>query len=145
MTKTRFSQFQIGDELPGVEQVVAQDVIDRYAVASLDYNPVHTNIEWCTRAQVFGLPVTVGHGMFTMSLMASVAVRAFAGGSARIRTVEAKFTKPVPVGSTLRCSGKVKELHPIGPGRNFVTVELAAHNPAGEVMGIGTAEVLLPD
>ncbi len=145
MPLTRFSQVQIGDELPGVEHIVTQDVIDRYAVASLDYNPVHTNVEWCTRARVFGIPVTVGHGMFTMSLMASVVVRGIDAGKARVRSVEAKFTKPVPVGSTLRCSGKVKELHPIGPGRNFVTVELSATNPAGEVMGVGSAEVMLPD
>ena len=145
MTKSHFSEFQIGDELAAVEQVVSQDVIDRYAVASLDYNPVHTNIEWCTRAQVFGIPTTVGHGMFTMSLMASVALRGFGPGVGRVRAVEAKFTKAVAVGSTLRCTGKVKELHPIGPGRNFVTVELSATNPAGDVMGVGSAEVLLPD
>ena len=145
MTQTRFSKIQIGLELPTIEQVVSQDVIDRYAVASLDYNPVHTNIEWCTRARVFGIPQTVGHGMYTMSLMTSVVVRGFGGGTARVRTIDAKFTKPVPVGSTLRCAGKVKELHPIGPGRNFVTVELLATNPAGDVMGVGAAEVLLPD
>ncbi len=145
MAQTRFSQIQIGHELPVVEQVVSQDVIDRYAVASLDYNPVHTNVEWCTRAQVFGIPQTVGHGMYTMSLMTSVVVRGLGPGTARVRSIDAKFTKPVPVGSTLRCSGKVKELHPIGSGRNFVTVELSATNPAGEVMGVGSAEVLLPD
>jgi acyl dehydratase len=145
MAKARFSQVQIGDALPVVEHVVTQDVIDRYAVASLDYNPVHTNIEWCTRAQVFGIPQTVGHGMYTMSTIASVVVRGFGAGLARVRSVDAKFTRPVPVGSTLRCSGTVKELHPIGPGRNFVTVELSATNPAGVVMGVGSAEVLLPD
>lgn len=145
MAQVRFSQIQIGHELPVVEQVVSQDVIDRYAVASLDYNPVHTNVEWCTRARVFGIPQTVGHGMYTMSLMASVVVRGFGAGVARVRSVDAKFTKPVPVGSTLRCSGKVKELHPIGAGRNFVTVELQATNPAGDVMGVGQAEVILPD
>lgn len=145
MKMTRFSQVQIGDELPPVEQVVSQDVIDRYAVASLDYNPVHTNIEWCTRALVFGIPSTVGHGMYTMSLMASVVVRGFGAGFTRVRSIDAKFTKPVAVGTLLRCTGKVKELHPIGPGRNFVRVELSALNGAGDVMGVGAADVLLPD
>jgi len=142
---TRYSQVNIGDELPAIKQLVSQDVIDRYAVTSLDYNPVHTNIDWCTRAQVFGMPCTVGHGMFTQSLMASVVLRAWGAGSATFRTMEAKFTKPVPVGTVLRCEGKVKELHPIGPGRNFVTVEMQALDPAGNVMGIATANVHLPD
>jgi acyl dehydratase len=145
MTNIRYSSVRLGDELPPVEHVVSQDVIDAYAVSSLDYNPVHTNADWCTRAQVFGMPCTVGHGMFTMSLMASVAVRGWGAGTARVRSIEAKFTKPVPVGTLLRCTGRVKELHPIGPGRNFAVVELQALDPADTVMGVGSAEVLLPD
>ncbi len=145
METTRFSQVDVGDQLPAVEQVVSQDVIDGYAVASLDYNPVHTDVEWCTRAQVFGIPQTVAHGMYTMSLMASVVVRGLGAAGARVRSIEAKFTRPVPVGSLLRCAGKVKELHPIGPGRNFILVELSAADGAGNVMAVGSAEVLLPD
>ncbi len=145
MNSSHFSQVKIGDELPAVENIVSQDVIDRYAVASLDYNPVHTDIEWCKRAQVFGIPRTVGHGMYTMSLMASVIVRAFGAAPARVRSIETKFIKPVEVNSVLRCFGGVKELHPIGPGRNFVLVELRAVNNTGELMALGSAEVVLPD
>lgn len=145
MTSIRYSQVKIGDELPEVGCLVSQDVIDAYAVASLDYNPVHTNIEWCTRAQVFGMPCTVGHGMFTMSLMTSVIVRGWGAANARVRSIEVKFTKPVAVGTLLRCTGKVKELHPIGPGRNFVVVDLHAMDTTGATMGIGSAAVGLTD
>lgn len=145
LKKIRFSEVQVGDELPPVEQYVTQDVIDKYAVTSLDYNPVHTNKAWCTRAQVFGMPCTVGHGMFTQSLMASVPIRAWGAGSATFRSMEAKFTKAVAVGTLLTCTGKVKELHPIGPGRNFVVLELQALDPAHTVMGIATASIGLPD
>jgi len=145
MNAIQFSQVRIGDELPVVEHFVSQDVIDAYAVSSLDYNPVHTNVDWCTRAQVFGMPCTVGHGMFTMSLMSSVVVRAWGAAHARVRSIEVKFTKPVPVGTQLRCSGKVKELHPIAPGKNFAVVELSMRDPADNVMSVGSAQVMLPD
>ena len=145
LKKIRFSEVQVGDELPPVEQLVSQQVRDKYAVTSLDYNPVHTNADWCTRAQVFGMPCTVGHGMFTQSLMASVPIRAWGAGSVVFRTMEAKFTKPVPVGTMLTCTGKVKELHPIGPGRNFIVLELQALDSADTVMGIATASIALPD
>ena len=145
MKSIRYSEVNVGDELPQVEHVVSQNVIDEYAVSSLDYNPVHTNVDWCTRAQVSGMPCTVGHGMFTMSLMGSVVTRGWGAGNARVRTIEAKFTKPVPVGTHLRCTGKVKELHPIAPGRNFAVVELTALDGSDNVMGVGSAEVLLPD
>src|SRR5256886_6201595 len=86
---------------PPVVQSYAQPAIDHYALASLDMNPVHTNEEWAARAEVFGIPETVGHGMMTMSMLASVVTRAWGvigkdGGS--IRFVDAKFTKPVKVG-----------------------------------------------
>ena len=58
MTDITFSSVNVGDELPEIAHVVSQQVIDRYAVASLDYNPVHTNIEWSERARVFGTPKT---------------------------------------------------------------------------------------
>lgn len=145
MKVMRFSQVNIGDELASVEHIVSQAVIDRYAVASLDYNPVHTDIDWCKRAKVFGIPETVGHGMYTMSLMASVISRNWSAAFARVRSIEAKFTKPVEVGSLLRCFGRVKELHPIAPGKNFVLVELKAVDKAGEPMALGSAEVMLPD
>jgi hypothetical protein len=64
---------------------------------------------------------------------------------AHVRSIEVKFTKPVPVGTLLRWTGKVKELHPIAPGKNFVVVELYMHDPVDHVMAVGSAEVMLPD
>ena len=64
-----FSELAIGDEFPSITVEVTQDVIDVAALAHLDFNPVHTDIDWAERAQVFGTPKTVAHGMFTMSGM----------------------------------------------------------------------------
>ena len=89
---------------PPVEVLVTQDVIDLAAVAHLDFNPVHTNIAWNERAQVFHMTSTAAHGMFTMSLMVSVVDRAWRHLGASIQTMESKFTKPVPVGSVTRCT-----------------------------------------
>lgn len=145
MTTPRFSEVKIGDTLAPIQHVVSQDVIDRYAVASLDYNPVHTDIEWARRAQVFGIPCTVGHGMFTISLMASVILRNWGPDKIHVKTVETKFTKPVEVGQELKCWGIVRELHPIGPGRNFVRVDLQAVTDGDATVSVGFAEVVLPD
>src|SRR3989304_3559358 len=136
MSGLRFADLMVGQMPPPVDPVIREDVIDRYAVASLDYNPVHTNIEWCKRAQVFGIPETVGHGMLTMSLMSAVILRAWYGYGAWITTLDAKFVKPVPAGDTIHATGYVKELHPLGPGRNCALVDLAAHNLAGETVGV---------
>lgn len=145
MSVLSFSDIQVGHTLPPVTVDVTQAVIDRNAVASLDYNPVHTEIEWCTRAQVFGTPKTVGHGMLTMSLMASVVSRAWYEHGGWIQRMESKFTKPVEVDRSLRCEGTVIELHPRQPGGSFVVVKLSASDDTGDTVAVATAQVRLPD
>jgi len=109
-----FKNIETGFKFPPVVQSYAQSAIDHYALASLDMNPVHTNEEWAACAKVFGIPETVGHGMMTMSTLASVVTRAWGvvrkdGGC--IRYIDAKFTKPVKVGETVTATGTVKRKH----------------------------------
>ena len=145
MTDLNFEEIRINDPLPTVEHAVSQDTIDLCAVAHLDYNPVHTDVEWCKEAQVFGTPKTVGHGMFTMTLMTSVILRAWHHGGAFVNSIEAKLTRPVEVGQTLRCEGTVIELHPRAPGKSFVVVGLTAFNAQGATVAVGQAQVTVPD
>jgi len=144
MTDLHFSEIKIGDELPEVLHADSQDTIDRCAVAHLDYNPLHTDIEWCKEAQVLS-PKTVAHGMFTMSLMTSVVERAWHRAGGFMKSIDVKLTKPVEVGQTVRCDGKVVELHPRGAGQSFVVVALTAVNAQDDLVGIGEAEVTVPD
>ena len=143
-----FGEIQTGHSFPPVVQSYAQPAIDHYALASLDMNPVHTNEEWAARAKVFGIPETVGHGMMTMSTLASVVTRAWGvigkdGGS--IRFVDAKFTKPVKVGETVTATGKVKQKHYYGPGKNWVQVAVEARDSTGDLIGLAEVGYNLPD
>lgn len=144
MSAPRFSEIELGFELPPIAQHYSQEAIDRYAVASLDMNPVHTNTEWAARAQVFGMPETVGHGMMTMSALASVVTRAWGAGPA-VRFVEATFTKPVKVGETLSVIGVVKQKHFNGEGKNYVTVSTKAIDAAGDTVGVANVGYTLRD
>ena len=142
--KLSFDSVNCGDSLPEIKQNITQEDIWKHAVASLDYNPVHTYPEWCKTAQVFGLPVTVMHGNQTMSLMTTVITNwAFPVGG-WLKKIEVKLIKPVPVESSCTYSAVVTEKHPIGKGENFVTLELWAKNQDGEHVGVGTAQVVLP-
>ncbi len=148
MQAPSFSSIQTGYEFEPVVQTYAQEAIDRYALGSLDMNPVHTNADWAARAQVFGLPETVGHGMMTMSTMASVVTRAWGVVSAnggRVRSVESKFTKPVKVGEVITARGKVKSKHHHGAERNWVLVVVEARDSAGDVVGVTNVAYNLPD
>ena len=111
-------------------------------------NPVHTNEEWASRAKVFGIPETVGHGMMTMSTLASVVTRAWGvvnkqGGG--VRFVDAKFIKPVKVGETVTATGKVKRKHHYGPGKNWVQIAIEAKDSTGDLIGLAEVGYNLPD
>jgi acyl dehydratase len=140
-----YADLKLGQEFPPVEHQATQEVIDLAALAHLDFNPVHTNIGWNERAQVFGIPQPAAHGMFTMSLMASVIDRAWRHEGASILTMESKLTKPVAAGQSTRCTGVITELHPLGPGRNAVVVAVTARDTTGDVVGVCTFRVAVPD
>jgi acyl dehydratase len=143
-----FKNVETGFKFPPVVQPYIQSAIDHYALASLDMNPVHTNEEWAARAKVFGIPETVGHGMMTMSTLASVVTRAWGvigKGGGSIRFVDAKFTKPVKVGEIVTATGTVKRKHHYGPGKNWVQIAVEAKDSAGDLIGLAEVGYNLPD
>src|SRR6267154_510032 len=147
MNAPRFSEVSNDYAFTPLTQDYLQETIDRYALASLDMNPVHTNTDWAARAQVFGLPETVGHGMMTMSTMTSVVTRSWgviSSNGGRVRRVESKFTKPVKVGELITATGKIKSKHYHGAGRNWVLVVVEARDRAGDVVGISEIQYHLP-
>lgn len=139
----RFGEVRAGDRLPDQRMDVTQESIDRFAVSSLDVNPVHVDPGWCARARVFDAEPVL-HGMASMALMTSVVLRAW-GAAAAIRSIDSKFTKPTPVGQSLTASGVVTETHPIAPGRNYVVVDVRAMDRDGDVVGVSRIEVALAD
>lgn len=141
-TPPRYGDVRLGDRLPEFSYVLTQEVIDHYGLASLDLNPVHMDPAWAARAQVFGIPQTVGHGMMLMSEMTSVVLRGW-GPLARITDIDSKFTKPIPVDTTVTVAGEVSELHPISDGQDFVVVAVTARDEAGDLVGLSSVQVAL--
>lgn len=132
-----------GQTLDPITYEITQDRIDRYGVASLDLNPVHMNPDWCERAQVFGTPKTVQHGMMSMSYMTSVVLCTF-GPLAEVLSIDSKFTKIGPVGQTITCRGKVRDLHVMGNGKDYATISVEATDTEGDVVGVSEIQVRLP-
>lgn len=142
--RVTYESVNCGDILPEVKQYVDQEVIWRHAVASLDYNPVHNSPEWCKTARVFGLPVPVMHGNETYSLMCKVITDWAYHSGGRMKRLEVKLIKPVPVNTACTYGASVIEKHPVGRGQDFVTLDLWAKDEAGELVGVGSAQVYLP-
>ncbi|MGC4011305.1 MAG: MaoC/PaaZ C-terminal domain-containing protein [Pseudomonas sp.] len=132
-----------GDVLEPITYEVTQPMIDVYGVASLDLNPVHMNPEWCERAQVFGTPKPVQHGMMSMSYMTSVVLRSY-GPLAEIVTIDSKFTKIGPLGAVITCRGQVRDIHVLGNGKDYAIVNVEARDQDDDVVGVSEVHVRLP-
>src|SRR3972149_5769856 len=75
-------------EIPSMVRLVSQEVIDRYAAASGDYNPIHVDPEYA-RGTPFG--GTIAHGMLVLAYISEAMTAAFGrrwwggGGAAAAR------------------------------------------------------------
>lgn len=141
MTATvRYSDVEVGTELP--EQVFPVRRIDliRYAGASGDFNPIHWNER---TAQAVGLPDVIAHGMFTMA-QAGRLVTDWAGDPGALVDYKVRFSAPVVVpdddkGAEITISGVVKEKL----DGNLVRIALTARSSGAKVLARPTAVVRL--
>ena len=128
---------EVGAELPEKIFYLDRELLKRYADASGDQNPIHQNEEF---ALSVGLPNVIAHGMLTMALVGKY-VSDFAGGSAKVVELGARFTKPVivPAGQKvdLTVTATVAE---ISEGK--ISLTLSATSAGVKVLGMAKAVVL---
>ncbi|HWD07719.1 MAG TPA: MaoC/PaaZ C-terminal domain-containing protein [Actinomycetota bacterium] len=119
-------------------QKVDEDQTYRYAEASGDHNPIHTDPEFARNAA--GLPGIILHGMATMAFAGKVILdEACAGDPARLQRLKVRFSKPVFPGETLTTR---VWLAPGGASGGVVTYEFETLNTRGSaVLKNGIAEV----
>jgi acyl dehydratase len=139
----KFDKVELGTRLMDVVREVKQDVINRFAVGSFDYNPIHLDPEWKKKMNLPGGTSTIGHGQMTMSIMATV-LTDWACPDGMVTKIDAKYIKPVLPGDVITAGGTVTEKHFHGPGKNFVVIEIYAQNQNGEKVAVGEAEIVIP-
>lgn len=127
---------EVGTELPERIFYLDRALLNQYADASGDQNPIHQNEDFAVSV---GLPNVIAHGMLTMAL-AGKYVSDFAGGSAKVLEYGARFTKPVivPAGEKvdLTVSATVTD---ISDGK--ISLSLSATSAGVKVLGMAKAVV----
>lgn len=114
---------------------VAADQSIRYAEASGDRNPIHTDD---AMAKMAGLDGKILHGLCTMAFAARAVTEKAAGGDpARLKRLKVRFTKPVYPGETLTATGWLVEKT---GGRSLYAVEVKSSS-GNVVLENGAAEV----
>jgi acyl dehydratase len=126
--------FSVGQELAPQKFFINRAKLVAYADASGDQNPIHQDEAF---AKSVGLENVIAHGMFTMAL-AGRYVSDVAGGSEKVKSFSARFTKPVVVPADVEVelvvSAKVS-----GVEGNIVKLDVTASCEDVKVLGMAKA------
>jgi acyl dehydratase len=136
--KLFFEEVNEGDEAPTRSHTLTRTDLVKYAGASGDFNPMHTDE---VKAQAAGQPSVFGHGMFSMGLLASaITDYVGVGNLTRYKVRFAKQTWPdEELITKIVVSGKRKE-----DGKNLVDLDVSLSNASGEEKVVGEATASLP-
>ena len=131
------SEPQVGDPIPELRVTPDAGLTKRYAEASGDPNPIHTDAEF---ARSVGLPGCILHGLYTMALVAR-AQGALAGGDPRaLKSLEVQFRGMGIPEQEVVVSGTISEID-----GHRVAVELIAEQSGKKIIRNGRAELELAD
>ena len=127
----------VGTSLPEKILYLDREMLQAYAEASGDQNPIHQNEEF---ALSVGLPNVIAHGMLTMALVGKY-VTDWSGGSASVKEFGARFIKPVivPAGEKvdLTINATVVEID-----GSEIKLDLVATSAGVKVLGMAKAVVI---
>jgi acyl dehydratase len=82
------AELKVGDSLPELRVTPDADLTKRYAAASGDPNPIHTDPEF---AKQVGLPGVILHGLWTMAQVARAHSAVADGDPRALRSLEVQF------------------------------------------------------
>lgn len=97
----------VGDTLPVLTRYVTQDMIDAYAEATGDFNPIHVDPEY-SKTGPFGR--TIAHGLMTLAFVAQMLNEWSDGRFDESGEVDIAFVGPVFVGDTVEVTGSVEQI-----------------------------------
>ncbi|WP_042351982.1 MaoC/PaaZ C-terminal domain-containing protein [Bacillus massiliigorillae] len=131
----QIATLQVGQKLePLVKSAVTKVQLVKYAGASGDFNPLHTDDAF---AQSIGMPGVIAHGMLVMGFLGQY-VMELAGVSATPTNFKMRFGAMTRPGDEITCSAIVKKVYEENE-KQLVDLELIAEKAPGKVVGSGEA------
>ena len=117
---------------------ITEEMIERFALATGDDNPIHMNEEYA-RGTIF--KARVAHGMLSAGILSGVLGTRFPGVGTVYLSQTLKFLKPVFIGDEITLRLRVLELF---EEKNRVRLETVCTNQKGETILTGEALVMPP-
>ena len=130
-------EIKIGDSAQ-ISNTVTETVINDFAKATGDFNPIHLNQTYAEETYFKG---RIAHGVLSIGYISSVLGNLLPGPGGILLSQEAKFLAPVRIGDVITARVEVIELIPT---KNRVKFKTTCTNQKGEVVVDGMAWSLCP-
>ena len=134
-----FEDVQVGDEIPQLLKApVTHLQLVRYAGASGDFNPLHTNPEV---GESIGTGGIIAHGMLIMGFVGQM-LSDYVGPES-LRKFSVRFKGMTHLGDEITCKGTISDKYEDG-GETLIAGKVQALDQTGDVKIIGTFAAALP-
>jgi len=138
-TKVYFEDVQVGDAIPRlIKSSVTHLQLVRYAGASGDFNPLHTDPKI---GEMLGLGGIISHGMLIMGFVGQM-LSDYVGPTA-LRKFDVRFKGMTHLDDVITCTGTITEKFE-ADGEARISGRVKAADQNGDVKLIGTFVAALP-
>lgn len=138
-TNVYYEDVHVGDTLPPlVKPPVTHLQLVRYAGASGDFNPLHTDPQV---GEALGFGGIIAHGMLIMGFAGQMLSDFF--GPAVLRSFDVRFKGMTHIGDVITCTGVLTEASD-ADGEGHVAGTVQAADQTGNVKLTGTFSAILP-
>ncbi|MCH8025984.1 MAG: MaoC family dehydratase [Chloroflexi bacterium] len=121
-----------------VVKTISQKQIARYADASGDHNPIHTD-EAFARATAF--EGTIAHGMLVLASISEMMAAAFGEAWLTRGRLRVRFRAPARPDDTITATAEARSSPDASPKENMLRYAVECRNQRDELLISGTAEV----
>lgn len=138
-TKLYYEDVQVGDEIPKlIKAPVTHLQLVRYAGASGDFNPLHTDPKI---GELIGTGGIIAHGMLIMGFIGQM-LSDYIGPTA-LRKFGVRFKGMTHLEDVITCTGAITEKYETG-GTGYIAGKTQATDQNGDVKASGTFVAALP-
>lgn len=133
-----YEELEVGDEFLTPARTITEADVLMYAGLTGDYNPVHTDAEWCKENNIY--KQRIGHGLMGLAYADGLIFRLglFDGTGLATLNWNWDFKGPILIGDTLRAIAKItmkRETKKME--RGIINEHVTLMNQRGEVIGEG--------
>lgn len=138
--KVYYEEVEVGMELPSlVNPPIKHTQLVRYAGASGDFNPLHTDPKV---SQAVGVGEPIAHGMLIMGFLGHF-VSDFLGGPGALRRFGVRFQSMTRHEDVITCTGTITKKYE-QDGEHFIEASIAAKDQKGDTKSSGSFTAVLP-